>query len=32
MNKHNLKDKTFKAKFGAAYEGLKETDGKYITY
>ena len=27
-----LKNKTFKAKYGAAYSGLKEVDGKYITH
>ncbi len=31
-NKLHLKNKTFKARFGAAYEGLKEVDGEYITY
>ena len=31
-NRHMLKHKTFRARFGAAYEGLKETNGKYITY
>ena len=27
-----LKDKTFRAKYGAAYTDLKEVDGKYITH
>ena len=31
-NKLSLKNETFRARFGAAYEGLKEIDGKYITY
>ena len=30
MNRHKLQDDNFRAKYGSAYEGLKEVDGKYI--